>query len=385
MLLKSALYARVFRYSGRTHGDGLDCVTKFQYSGNFELLLGGRLPGFQLAYETWGALNEKKDNAILLFSGLSASSHARSHHRFDLPGWWEAMIGQGEALDTNKFFVICANHLGSCFGSTGAASLNPETGKQFGPEFPPLMIRDMARAAHEMVASLGIQKLHGVIGTSLGGMLSSEYAACFPDEVANLVTISATGRTGPQSIAFRYVQRLVILNDPRFNQGWYYDQVEKPSSSMVIARQIGNITYRSREEWNQRFGRRRTGRGYNFGVDFHVESYLDHMGHKLGDFFDANSFLFLSKAMDLFSLGWGFSSYHQGVERIKSRSLVIGVTSDILFPLDEQESLYRILASAGVDARLEVLDSSAGHDAFLVDVTFFHEKVKKFFAVESVE
>ena len=358
----------------------MDCVKRFQYSKPFPLLLGNHLDGFQLAYETWGTLNADRSNAILLFSGLSASSHACSHHRFDQPGWWEAMIGPGAALDTSSFFVICANHLGSCFGSTGPASNNAKTQKEFGPDFPPIMIRDMAGAVHELVQSLGIERLHGVIGTSLGGMLALEYAACFPEEVKNMVMISATGRTGPQSIAFRYVQRLVILNDPRFNQGWYYDQDEKPSMSMVIARQIGNITYRSRDEWNQRFGRRRTGVGFNFGVDFQVESYLNHMGHKLGDFFDANSFLFLSKAMDLYSLGWGFSSYREGVERIKCRSLIIGVTTDMLFPLDEQQALYDQLMGAGVDVGLEVLDSPAGHDAFLVDFTFFSEKLSQFFA-----
>jgi len=360
-------------------GVSLGDLKTYYYKKPFELLLGGSLDRFHLVYETWGELSEKRDNAILLFSGLSASSHASSHHRQDLPGWWEAMIGPGEALDTDTFFIICANHLGSCFGSLGPGSTNEATGKAFGPDFPPIMIRDMSRAAHELVSHLGIEKLHGVIGTSLGGMLTLEYAACFPDEVGSLLMISATGRTGPQSIAFRYVQRLVILNDPRFCNGWYYDQAEKPESAMVIARQIGNITYRSRQEWNKRFGRRRTGRGFNFGVDFQVEAYLDHMGHKLGDSFDPNSFLYLSKAMDLYSLGWGFSTYHQGVQRIKCRSLIIGVNSDILFPLDEQVELYKILLSAGVEAGLEVLDSPSGHDAFLIDVTFFHEKVKAFF------
>lgn len=344
----------------------------------FPLVMGGELDRLILAYETWGTLNQKRDNAVVLFTGLSASSHARSHPLNPQPGWWEAMIGPACGLDSKSWFVICVNHLGGCFGSLGPTHLDPKTGKLYGPTFPPLTIRDLARACHRLVLSLGIQRLHAVLGASLGGMLSFEYAACYPDGVDRFISISASGRPGPQSIAYRYVQRQVILNDPAYADGWYYDRTEKPTGSMAVARQIGNITYRSRAEWEDRFGRARTGSGYSFGPDFQVESYLHHMGHKLADHFDANSFMILTKAMDLFSLGYGFPSYREGVARIVQPNLIIGVTSDLLFPLDEQESIHLALKNEGIDSRFLVLNGHSGHDSFLVEVEYFASAIDSF-------
>lgn len=350
----------------------------FQWRQPFPLTLGGMLPEFQLAYETWGTLNEDKSNVVLLFTGLSASSHAKSHDRSDTPGWWEAMIGPGLGLDTDDFFVICFNHLGGCFGSTGPASIDPRSDRPYGPEFPPLMIQDLVRAAHLAVKDLGIEKIYAATGASMGGMLALEYAAQRGDEVEKVVMISASGRPGAQSIAFRFVQRQVILSDPHFQGGWYYDKNDKPVQSMVVARQIGNITYRSSQEFNERFGRQRTTRGFNFGPDFQVESYLHHMGHKLATNFDANSFLFLSKSMDLYSLGYGFPTYEKGVARISAKTLVIGVTTDMLFPIDEQEQVATVLKKCNREATFVALDSYAGHDAFLVEVDFFRDQLRRF-------
>lgn len=352
----------------------------FDLEEMFPLTLGGSLPSIRLAYETWGNLNPARDNAILVFPGLSASQHAKSHGRDDVPGWWEAMIGAGQALDTQRFFIICVNHLGGCFGSTGPSSINPETGQRFGPTFPPVLLQDLVKASQKMVKNLGIDCLFGVIGASMGGMLALEYAAQFPEEVKRTAMISASGRPGPQSIAYRYVQRQVILSDPAYAEGWYYDREAKPTSSMVVARQIGNITYRSKEEFNRRFARTRTLNGYNFGPDFQVESYLQHMGEKLANLFDANSFLFLTKAMDLYSLGYGFPAYEQGVARIVSKTMIIGVSTDMLFPPDEQQSVYQILKKLGRDARFDLLESTAGHDAFLVDVDYFQSRIANFFS-----
>ncbi|MCB1042917.1 MAG: homoserine O-acetyltransferase [Acidobacteria bacterium] len=342
------------------------------------LVMGDQLSEFTLAYETWGELNKDRSNAVLLFTGLSASSHARSHPGNTAPGWWEGMIGSGSGLDTDRWFVICVNHLGGCFGSTGPSSLRPNSNRRYGPDFPPLTIRDLAHAANRMIRSLGIDRLHGVLGASQGGMLSLEYAACFPDQVDRLISISATGRTGPQSIAYRYVQRQVILNDPAYQGGWYYDTDQKPVGSMAVARQIGNITYRSRQEWEDRFGRGRTGSGYSYGPDFQVESYLHHMGHKLAHQFDANSFLLLTKAMDLFSLGYGFNSYREGVARIKSPSLIMGVGTDMLFPVDEQEAVYLALKNEGNDTQFRQLNANSGHDSFLVEVEYFGTAIQDF-------
>jgi homoserine O-acetyltransferase len=344
----------------------------------FYLTMGGALPRLTLAYETWGTLNEAKDNALLLFTGLSASAHAASHQAEDTPGWWEAMVGPNRALDTNRYFVLCVNHLGSCFGSTGPAECNPDAGIPYGLGFPPLAIRDLAIAVDLVAEALGVRQFSLVVGTSLGGMCALEYAACFPKKTRGLVSISATGRSGPQSIAFRHVQRQLILNDPKFRQGQYYGMDDPPLDSMVLARQIGNISYRSREEWEQRFGRRRTKAGFHLEADFEVETYLQHMGEKLGQFFDPNSFLFLSRAMDLFSLGQGFSSYREGVERLEGKALIIGVTRDMLFPLKEQEELHHELLLAGVASRFAVLDSPAGHDAFLVEFPFFEKELRHF-------
>ena len=350
----------------------------FEYKQPFTLTLDGSLPGFQLAYEVWGRLNRGATNAILLFPGLSASAHAKSHDKGDVPGWWEAMIGPGEALDTEHYFIVCINHLGGCFGSTGPGSLNPGTGKPYGADFPPILMQDMVDAVRLLVEHLGIAGVFCTVGASMGGMLAMEYAARFSGSVANMIMISASGRPGPQSIAYRYVQRQVILNDPYFNGGNYYDHPERLRKSMAVARQIGNITYRSHHEFNARFGRGRTGHGYNFGPDFQVESYLHHMGHKLGSNFDANSFLVLSKSMDHYSLGYEFPSYETGVARIEARCLVVGVSSDILFPIEEQHDVYKILHKLGRNVRFKRLESTSGHDAFLVEVDFFKNTIKRF-------
>lgn len=341
--------------------------------------MGGILPECEIAYETWGELNEQKSNAILLFTGLSASAHAKSHNRSDVPGWWEAIINRDEGIDINTQFVVCFNHLGGCFGSTGPSSINPKTRKPYGPDFPPILIGDMVEASHLVVEKLGISKVACVLGASMGGMLAMEYAARFNQEVIRLVVISASGRPGPQSIAFRYVQRQIILNDATYGDGWYYER-EWPIAAMAVARQVGNITYRSRQEFNDRFGRSRTG-SYRMTPDFEVESYLHHMGWKLGINYDANSFLFLSKAMDLFSLGYEFPTYETGVERILARTLIIGVSTDMLFPIEEQREIFRILKRAGRDVSFQELDSATGHDAFLVETDFFKEKLSRFLAI----
>jgi len=216
----------------------------------------------------------------------------------------------------------------------------------------------------------------------MGGLLSMEYAACFPASLRRFMVISASGRSGPYSIAFRYLQRQIILGDPDYHGGWYYDKTRRPVRSMAIARQLGTLSYRSRREWESRFGRRRSRSGYGFGPDFLVETYLDHMGQKIADQFDANSFMLLTKAMDLYSLGYGFGSYAEGVARIQAPSTIVGVTSDTLFPLDEQQSLYHDFRREGLATELVVLESDVGHDAFLVEFDFFDRIVRRFVTQE---
>ncbi|KAK4199846.1 putative homoserine O-acetyltransferase [Triangularia verruculosa] len=265
---------------------------------------GGRLVEFDVAYETWGEMNADRSNAILLHTGLSASSHAHSTAANPQPGWWEKFIGPGLALDTNKYFVICTNVIGGCYGSTGPSSIDPSDGKRYATRFPLLTITDMVRAQFRLLDHLGVNKLHASVGSSMGGMQSLAAAVTFPERVGRIVSISACARSHPYSIAMRYVQRKAILNDPNWNRGYYYDQIP-PHVGMKLAREIATITYRSGPEWEQRFGRRRADKDKPPALcpDFLVETYLDHAGEKFCLTYDPNSLIYVSKAMDLFDLG----------------------------------------------------------------------------------
>ncbi|KAK0737389.1 Alpha/Beta hydrolase protein [Apiosordaria backusii] len=265
---------------------------------------GGQLVEFNIAYETWGELNADRSNVILLHTGLSASSHAHSTPANPQPGWWEKFIGPGLALDTSKYFVICTNVIGGCYGSTGPSSIDPSDGKRYATRFPLLTITDMVRAQFRLLDHLGVEKLHASVGSSMGGMQSLSAAVTFPERVGRIVSISACARSHPYSIAMRYVQRKAILNDPNWNRGYYYGNIP-PHVGMKLAREIATITYRSGPEWEQRFGRRRADRDKPPALcpDFLVETYLDHAGEKFCLTYDPNSLIYVSKAMDLFDLG----------------------------------------------------------------------------------
>lgn len=363
--------------------------------------LGGSLPGFQIAYETWGTLAPARDNAILLTTGLSPGSHARSHPDALAPGWWEEFVGPGLALDTNRWFVVCSNVLGGCAGSTGPSSIDPRTGRPYALSFPALTIEDMVTAQRALLRHLGIVKLHTAIGSSMGGMQSLAFAALFPDEMENVVAISAAGRSYPWSIAIRFVQRQAVLSDPDWRGGEYYGS-RGPLNGLHVARMLGTISYRGPGEWAPRFGRQRVSapsegaragegeakfpdrpgveaaRARRFGVDFQIESYLAHQGDKFVERYDANSYLYISKAMDLFDLGEGAASFEEGVKRIRARALVVGVPTDLLFPLRLQEELAETLRAGGCDTTFHVLDSIYGHDSFLVEVETLTEMLKEF-------
>lgn len=376
----------------------------YTHKAPFPMRLGGVLPDYSIAYETWGRLAPSGDNAVLLTTGLSPGSHARSHPDAPSPGWWEEFVGPGLALDTNRWFVVCSNVLGGCAGSTGPASTDPRTGRPYALGFPSLTIEDMVTAQRALLRQLGIERLHTAIGSSMGGMQSLAFAALFPDDVANVVAISAAGRSYPWSIAIRFVQRQAVLSDPDWKGGDYYGS-RGPLNGLHVARQLGTISYRGPGEWAPRFGRRRVGappapprgepvepglppdghagdvmprfpdrsgveaaRAHRFGVDFQIESYLAHQGDKFVERYDANSYLYISKAMDLFDLGDGMASFEEGVGRIKARALVVGVPTDLLFPITLQEELAEALRAQGRDATFRVLDSIYGHDSFLVEV-----------------
>ncbi|KAJ1711334.1 hypothetical protein G4B11_008516 [Aspergillus flavus] len=265
---------------------------------------GGVLPEFDIAYETWGQLNADKSNAILLHTGLSASSHAHSTEANSKPGWWEKFIGPGKPLDTNKHFVICTNVIGGCYGSTGPSSIDPSDGKRYATRFPILTIDDMVRAQFRLLDSLGIQKLYASVGSSMGGMQSLAAGVLFPERVEKIVSISGCARSHPYSIAMRHTQRQVLMMDPKWARGFYYDSIP-PHSGMKLAREIATVTYRSGPEWEKRFGRKRADPSKQPALcpDFLIETYLDHAGEKFCLEYDPNSLLYVSKAMDLFDLG----------------------------------------------------------------------------------
>lgn len=350
----------------------------FTSDSPLRLHLGGELPTFRIAYETWGTLSEAKDNAVLLCTGLSASSHARSHHENPAPGWWEGMIGPGAAIDTNRWFVVCCNMLGGCFGSTGPASLDPRTGRPYAMRFPVVTVWDFALTQALVLDELGVKRLRAVVGSSLGGMQALAFAAQFPDRTQCVVAISAPGRSYPLSIAFRHVQREAVMRDPAWQGGEYYDG-PGPREGLHLARQIGTITYRSGKEWDGRFARERTRpTPTDLGIDFQIESYLSYQGDRFADAYDPNSYLFISKAMDLFDLGDGAESYEAGVARIAAETLVIGVTTDLLFPMQQQEELARLLFDAHGRCRFFPIDSNFGHDAFLIEIEPFAELIRPF-------
>ena len=265
---------------------------------------GGVLPKFTIAYENWGQLNEAKSNAILLHTGLSASSHAHSTEENSKPGWWERFIGPGAPLDTNKYFVICTNVIGSCYGSTGPSSLDPADGLNYATRFPILTMQDMVRAQFKLLDAIGIRKLYASVGSSMGGMQSLAAGVLFPQRIGKVVSVSGCARSHPYSIAMRHTQRQVLMMDPNWSRGFYYNKIP-PHAGMKLAREIATVTYRSGPEWEQRFGRRRADprRPPALCPDFLIETYLDHAGEKFCLEYDANSLLYVSKAMDLFDLG----------------------------------------------------------------------------------
>ena len=340
-----------------------------------------------MAYETWGGLNAAADNALLLFTGLSPSAHAASSGDDISEGWWEAVIGPGKAIDTDHYFVICVNSLGSCFGSTGPASIDPATGTAWRLCFPALAIEDITRAAEVVIASLGIRRLAAVAGPSLGGMAALAFVALFPGRARRLISISGTDAASPMAIALRSVQREAILRDPEWRDGNYAPQ-HPPRNGLRLARKLGTITYRSAREWNQRFARRRqqdplAAGGGAFAPEFAIEAYLEVQAERFADLFDANCYLYLSRAMDRFDLAEHAASgtirdvfKAAGLEA----ALVIGVETDLLFPIAEQARIAAALEAAAVPVNFCRLDSREGHDAFLVDIDAIALPLRRFLA-----
>lgn len=343
---------------------------------------GERLPEVTLAYESWGELNPAADNAIIIFTGLSPSAHAASSAEDPSPGWWEYMVGPGKAIDTERFFVVCANSLGGCYGSTGPGSLNPNTGEAYGADFPDVTVEDIASSGYYLMRELGVEKIHAAAGSSMGGMSAIAYAMQYPGAIKYLISISAATQALPLTIALRSLQREIIRSDPDWNNGHYSD-AHRPLSGMSLARKLGLVSYRAADEWNSKFDRSRLPpeklSGKRFEREFEIENYLEYNARKFIHSFDPNSYLYLSRAMDWFDIAEHGESISDGMSKIDvEKALVVGVTTDILFPARQQREIADAMRATGTDVDYIEIDSVNGHDAFLIDDEHFSPVVKNF-------
>jgi len=365
-----------------------DATHFFDLPSPFAMKRGGALSGARLAYETWGTLNPARDNAIFILTGLSPSAHAASSAADPSPGWWEGMIGPGKPIDTNRWYVICANTLGSCKGSTGPASIDPATGTVYKLTFPELTLEDVANASHELVRGLGIERLACLLGNSMGGMSALGYLVQHPGSVRTHISISTAPQAQPFAIAIRSLQREAIRLDPNWNAG-NYDDGHYPEAGMSIARKLGVITYRSAMEWVGRFARIRLDHEARpdddpFGVEFQIESYLAGHARRFVRNFDPNSTPNGSRASDWFDVAeyapaGAADPVAEALKKIAvERALVIGVSTDILFPLTQQQQIADGLRAAGAEVDFVALDSPQGHDAFLVDIANFGAAIGAF-------
>ncbi|MEO6967876.1 MAG: homoserine O-acetyltransferase [Rhodanobacteraceae bacterium] len=366
-----------------------DARQYFDLPSPFAMKRGGALRGAKLAYETWGTLNAARDNAVLILTGLSPSAHAAKNAIDDTPGWWEDIVGPGKALDTDRWFVICVNSLGSCKGSTGPASIDPGTGQNYRLTFPELTLEDIGHSAYELARGLGIPRLAALIGCSLGGMAALGFLLLHPDAVRAHISVSTAPQAQPFAIAIRSLQREAIRLDRNWNEG-NYDDEHYPETGISIARKLGVITYRSAIEWSGRFGRIRLDAEQRedepFGAEFQIESYLNAHARRFVHAFDPNCYLYLSRASDWFDAGeYANGDANAALARIKlERALVIGVETDILFPLQQQQQIAEALRAGGAEVDFTGLDSPQGHDAFLVDTERFGAAIGAFMATLSL-
>jgi homoserine O-acetyltransferase/O-succinyltransferase len=346
---------------------------------------GVTLTGVDVAYETYGALNASKSNAILILHAFSGDAHAAGVDAAGRTGWWDNMIGDYKAFDTKRYFVICTNVLGGCRGTTGPSSMDPATGKPYAMKFPVITIGDMVRLQKMLIDQLGIPRLLAVAGGSMGGMQVLEWVAAYPEAVACALPIASTWRHSAQQIAFNEVGRQAVMFDPDWNEGNYYGG-KLPARGLSIARMVGHITYMSDDSMREKFGRRLRDKdafGFDFDVDFEVESYLRYRGGQFVDRFDANSYLYITKAMDYFDVTQGRGTLPTVFEKADTRFLVISFTSDWLYPTYQSLEIVRALRSRNREVAYVELESTYGHDAFLAEVAEQSEIVRGFLASAS--
>ena len=337
------------------------------------------LNSIDIAYETYGKLNENKDNAILVLHALTGSAHAAYQHKDNQKfGWWDDMIGENKAFDTNKYFIISSNVLGGCYGTTGPTSINPETEKPYALDFPVITIEDMVDVQKKLIDYLGITKLI-VAGGSMGGMQALEWSIRYPEMVSSTILIATSARLNAQGIAFNAVARNAILTDVNFNNGNYYDKPTGPNAGLSIARMIGHITYLCEEAMYKKFGREfKDTPSFDFGVDFQVESYLEHQGKIFVDRFDANSYLYITKAVDYYDPIKEHGSLENAFKKTNSRFLIISFSTDWLFTTAQSKQMVNALVSVNKDVSFVELESKCGHDAFLLEFEKQTKIIKSF-------
>ena len=336
-----------------------------------------------VAYETYGELNETKDNAILLIHALTGDAHAAGYHSENdkKAGWWDTLIGPNKAFDTSKYYVICTNILGGCSGTTGPSSINPETNKPYGTTFPVFTVEDTVKVIKHLLDALDVKSLYTVAGGSMGGMQAMQFVISYPDFVKSAVLIATTSRLSPQAIAFNAVGRNSIISDPNWNNGDYYDKENKPDRGLSNARMIGHITYLCEEAMYNKFGRKLQNKNsydFNFDIDFQVESYLQHQGQIFVDRFDANSYLYITKAVDYFDPAEKYGSLQNAFKASNAKYLIISFDSDWLFPSSQSKEIVNTLMQLDKDVSYCEIKSPCGHDAFLLEYEVQDKIIKSF-------
>ena len=345
---------------------------------------GTTLSRYDIAYETYGTLNEARSNAVLVCHALNASHHVAGYYAGDERniGWWDNLVGPGKPLDTNRFFVVGSNYLGSCFGSTGPASVNPATGKPWGADFPVVTVEDWVDAQARLADQLGIERFAAVMGGSLGAMQALQWTLSYPERVRHAVVIASTPKLSAQNIAFNEVARQAIMTDPDFHGGHYYEKGVVPARGLRIARMIGHITYLSDDAMMEKFGRvlRRGAPGFDFDIDFEIESYLRYQGDKFSNYFDANTYLRITKALDYFDPGADFGgNLTAALARARAAFLVVSFKSDWRFaPARSREIVRALLDNRRIVSYLEI-DAPGGHDAFLLEDARYHAALRAYF------
>jgi len=342
----------------------------------------GRLLGpLTLAYETYGELNAARSNAILVTHAWTGDAHAagRNTQEDRRPGWWDDMIGPGKVLDTNRYFVLCSNVIGSCKGSTGPTSINPRTGRPYNLSFPVVMVRDMVRAQKMLLDHLGIDSLLTVIGGSMGAMQALEWSILYPESVRSIIPIAGTGRTSPMAIALNALARQAVFNDPMWKKGNYKPE-HPPADGLALARAVGHISFLSDASMHLKFGRRFSARDgmFDFFGQFEIERYLEYNGNSFVDRFDTNSFLYLAKALDLYDVAWNFDGREDALSRVQCPSLWFAFSSDWLYPPGQTEEVLEILRKLDKPATYHLIESDYGHDSFLVEPEKFTPFIVEF-------